>query len=97
MPAVSYLDLPELDTLARLSAILFLLTQEPALHRVRLRVVAPSRISHALFGADSGGAFLRPSIPELVHRRVLKGLGLERRWRMGQYWNSREVNAYPYS
>lgn len=38
------------------------------------------------------GVSLRPNVPELVQRCVLKGLGLERRWRMGQYWLSREVS-----
>ncbi|KAF8921993.1 hypothetical protein CPB85DRAFT_1371837 [Mucidula mucida] len=31
---------------------------------------------------------LRPTIPDLVHRGVMRGLNLERRWRMGAYLSS---------
>ena len=86
--AVSYLDLPELDALSRLSPTLRLLTQDPILHRRRITIIAPSRVQHALFAY--GGA-LRPTVPDLVVRNVLRGLGIERRYRMGVYFNTREV------
>ncbi|KAH8110612.1 hypothetical protein DFH11DRAFT_1690694 [Phellopilus nigrolimitatus] len=84
---LSYLDIPELDALSCISPTLKILTQDPLLHRIRISVVAPSRIQHSLFAL--GGA-LRPTVPDLVHWGVLRGLGLERRWRMGLYLNSRE-------
>lgn len=84
---LSYLDLPELDALSRISPILKGLAQDPVLHRRRILIVAPSRVQHALFGY--GGA-LRPTIPDLVLKNVLRGLGIERRYRTGLYFNSRE-------
>ena len=85
---MSYLDLPDLDSLSRISTSLGDLTKDPLLHKCRILIVAPSRVKHSLFG--HGGA-LRPTIPDLVHWGVLRGLGIERRWRMGTYFNSREV------
>ncbi|KAL5533731.1 hypothetical protein ACEPAG_191 [Sanghuangporus baumii] len=92
---LSYLDLPELDALSRLSPVLKDLAQDPILHRRRILIVAPSRVQHALFAY--GGA-LRPTVPDLVVRNVLRGLGIERRYRMGLYFNSREsVKQYEIS
>lgn len=88
---VLYLDIPDLYALARASpSVLAPLVRDRQLHTTRLRVVTPSRVSHALFGL---GGSLRPSIPDLVHWGILRGLGIERRWRSGLYFNSREVSA----
>ena len=84
---MSYLDLPELDALARVSTTLAVLTQDPVLHHMRLSIVAPSRVQHALFGT------LRPTVADLVHWGVMRGLGLERRWRMGLYLHSPQVKS----
>ena len=59
----------------------------------RLWVVGPSRVSHSLFGTDDAGLPLRPSIPELVHRNIMRGLGIERRWRDGMYFSSSTVRS----
>lgn len=85
---VSYLDLPELDALARVSPTLAVLAQDPVLHHIRLFVIAPSRVQHALFAL---GGTLRPSVSDLVHWNVMRGLGLERRWRTGLYLHSPQV------
>ena len=77
---VSYLDLPELDVLSSLSPHLRHLAHDRALHRTRILVVAPSRVEHALFAY--GGA-LRPSIGDLVHWGVMKGLGLDHAGHLG--------------
>ena len=82
---VSFLDIPDLAALSRVSKPLALLTADPVLHRTRLRVVAPSRVQHSLFGRSPGGILLRPTIPELVHRGVMRGLQIERRLRTGAY------------
>ena len=85
---VSYLDLPELQYLASLSPLLRHLSQDRALHRTRILVVAPSRIQHALFAY---GGSLRPTVADLVHSGVMRGLGIERRWRHGLYFYSPQV------
>lgn len=82
---VSFLDIPDLAALLRVSKALALLTADPVLHRTRLRVVAPSRVQHSLFGRSPEGILLRPTIPELVHRGVMRGLQIERRLRTGAY------------
>ncbi|KAF5313253.1 hypothetical protein D9619_002569 [Psilocybe cf. subviscida] len=84
----SYLDLPDLALLARLSPALAPLTADPVLHLHRLRIVSPSRVSHGLFARGPHGQLLRPSVGDLVQRGVLRGLGIERAWRIGGYWGS---------
>lgn len=84
---LSYLDLPDLDVLSHISPSLNVLAQDPILHKSRILIVAPSRVKHSLFGH---GGTLRPTIPDLVQWGVLRGLGIERRWRMGVYLNSKE-------
>ena len=89
---VSYLDLPDLTLLASLgSRALASLTADPVLHFQRLWVISPSRLNHHLFGRSKEGHFLRPSVGELVRRGVMRGLGIERRWRMGIYFYSSDV------
>ncbi|KAI8990693.1 hypothetical protein BD414DRAFT_413930 [Trametes punicea] len=85
---LSFLDLPDLACLARAYPELETLVEDPVLHRERLRVVAPSRVSHALFGRSPSGLQLRPTIPDLVHRGIMRGIGIERRWRTGSYFYS---------
>ncbi|KAL0951589.1 hypothetical protein HGRIS_008270 [Hohenbuehelia grisea] len=80
----SFLDLPDLEIVVQLAPLLRKLADDPALHKNRIRVIAPSRISHSLFGQAKGVA-LRPTVADLVHRGVMRGLGIERRWRMGIY------------
>ncbi|KAI0068076.1 hypothetical protein BV25DRAFT_1904549 [Artomyces pyxidatus] len=93
-PLVSYLDLPDLAALAAASGQLAILTADPVLHRTRLLVVAPSRLSHSLFGLGPEGTPLRPTIPDLVHRGVMKGPGILWRWRMGLYFYSPQASIY---
>jgi len=91
---VSYLDLPELTYLASLgSTILSTLSSDPVLHFQRLWVVSPSRVNHHLFGRSKEGHSLRPSVGELVQRGVMKGLGIERRLRLGLYLYSLDVRV----
>ncbi|EMD32549.1 hypothetical protein CERSUDRAFT_118600 [Gelatoporia subvermispora B] len=85
---LSYLDLPDLTSLAQALPGLCRLTEDPILHRSRILVVAPSRVSHSLFGTSPSGIPFRPTVPELVHRGILRGLGIERRWRAGTYFHS---------
>ena len=89
--AVSYLDIPDLTSLSRASPQLAPLTSDPILHRNRLRLTAPSRVAHSLFGTSPNGILFRPSVGELLQRGVMKGLGLERRWRTGGYFYSPRV------
>ncbi|KAF8225138.1 hypothetical protein L208DRAFT_1409040 [Tricholoma matsutake] len=84
----SYLDLPDLATVVQASPVLANLASDPVLHRNRLRVITPSRLQHSLYGADQHGLAFRPTIGDLVHRGVICGLGVERRWRMGLYFYS---------
>jgi hypothetical protein len=94
---VSYLDLPDLTLLAALgSRALASLTADPVLHFQRLWVISPSRLNHHLFGRSKEGLFLRPSVGELVRRGVMRGLGMERRWRMGIYFYSSDVGHFPF-
>jgi len=98
--SVSYLDLFDLDCLARLSPFLNALSSDPVLHRNRLRVVAPSRIQHSLFARGCHGTPLRPSVADLVRWNVMRGIGIERRWRLGIYLYSPQVRTtvrYPFS
>ena len=69
------------------------LTTDPVLHTYRLRIVSPSRVNHKLFGVSPQGHTLRPTLVDLVHRGVIKGLGIERRWRMGGYFYSLNVRC----
>lgn len=87
----SFLDISDLDCLARLSPFLNVLSSDPVLHRNRLRVVAPSRIKHSLFAQGCHGTLLRPSVADLVRMNVMKGIGIERRWRLGIYFYSVQV------
>jgi hypothetical protein len=70
------------------------LTTDPVLHTYRLRIVSPSRVNHKLFGVSPQGHALRPTLVDLVHRGVIKGLGIERRWRMGGYFYSLNVSVF---
>lgn len=88
---VSFLDLPDLSSLARVYPELAPLVDDPVLNHERLWVVGPSRVCHSLFGTSTEGLPLRPSIPELVHRNIMRGLGIERRWRDGMYFGSSTV------
>ncbi|VDC01921.1 unnamed protein product [Peniophora sp. CBMAI 1063] len=81
----SYLDLPELAALSAASSLFQALTADPLLHRTRLRVVAPSRVDHALFASDALGTPLRPTVLDLVQRGVFRGLNLDRVVRLGLY------------
>ncbi|CAE7087320.1 unnamed protein product [Rhizoctonia solani] len=86
-----HLDLPDLDAVAETCRILRSLTKDPALQRVRLLVFTPERVSRYLFSVN------RPTLLDLVHWNILRGLGVERRWRAGQYLYStssvRQFNA----
>jgi len=96
-PLVSFLDIPDLAALSRVSKPLALLTADPVLHRTRLRVVAPSRVQHSLFGRSPEGILLRPTIPELVHRGVMRGFQIERRLRTGAYLYSPHASIADFS
>ena len=91
-PVVSYLDIPDLTSLSRVFPQLTVLTSDPILHRNRLRLTAPSRVSHSLFGTSPTGILFRPSVGELLQRGVMRGLGIERRWRTGGYCYSPRVS-----
>lgn len=91
---VSFLDLPDLAVLAQVVPALMHLTTDPVLHTYRLRIVSPSRVNHKLFGVSPQGHTLRPTLIDLVHRGVIKGLGIERRWRMGGYFYSLNVSTF---
>ncbi|KAI6047903.1 hypothetical protein EDC04DRAFT_2864062 [Pisolithus marmoratus] len=84
-PIVSFLDLPDLAALAHVNRQLASLTADPVLHRMRLRVITPSRVDHSLFGRSPQGNLLRPTLQELVQRGVMRGLHIERRSRTGGY------------
>ena len=91
---VSYLDLPDLWQLSSLnSPFLNSLTADPVLHYQRRWLVSPSRVNHGLFGKSKEGHSLRPSVVDLVRRGVIKGLGIERRRRMGLYIYSLDVSG----
>lgn len=92
---VSFLDIPELEALARASRKLAALTSDPVLHHHRLKVVSPSRVNHGLFGKGPQGDALRPTLGDLVQRGVIRGLGVERRWRNGNYLYSTIVSSRP--
>lgn len=90
---VSYLDLPDLAVLSQVMPTLNPLTSDPVLHKYRLSIVSPSRINHFLFGTTPQGHALRPTVGDLVQRGVIRGLGIERRWRMGSYFYSLNVRV----
>ncbi|KAI0652511.1 hypothetical protein C8Q79DRAFT_899009 [Trametes meyenii] len=95
---LSFLDLPDMTCLARAYPELAQLVEDPLLHRERLRIIAPSRVSHSLFGQSSSGVPLRPTVPDLVHRGIIRGMGVERRWRAGLYfYSSHMVSQYEVS
>ncbi len=83
--SVSFLDLPDLSSLTEAYPELACLVADPVLNHERLWVVGPSRVSHSLFGASIAGVPFRPTVPELVHRGIIRGMGIERRWRDGLY------------
>lgn len=87
---VSFLDLPDLAQLSTISLLFRKLASDPALHRLRVLVVAPSRIRHFLFARDGN---MRPTVGDLVRRGVMRGLGIERRWRNGLYFYSPQVTT----
>ncbi|KAJ6520146.1 hypothetical protein C8R45DRAFT_1205170 [Mycena sanguinolenta] len=84
----SFLDLPDLAIMSKLSPVFAQLASDPALHNNRLRVVSPARIKHDLFGISPRGHVLRPSVGDLCQRGVIRGLAIERRWRAGTYFYS---------
>lgn len=84
---VIYLDVPDLAAIARTCRTFRAVALDRALHRVRIRVVAPSRVSHALEPA------FRPDVAQLCQRDILRGLGVERRWRAGHYIYSPQVQC----
>ncbi|KAG6380916.1 hypothetical protein JVT61DRAFT_5308 [Boletus reticuloceps] len=94
---LSFLDIPDLAALSHVSKQLALLTADPVLHRTRLKVVAPSRVQHSLFGRSPEGILLRPTIPELIHRGVMRGLQIERRLRTGDYLYSPHASITEFS
>ena len=96
LSTVSFLDLPDLAVLAQVVPALMHLTTDPVLHTYRLKIVSPSRVNHKLFGVSPRGHALRPTLVDLVHRGVIKGLGIERRWRMGGYFYSPNVRRSIY-
>ncbi|KAH7916462.1 hypothetical protein BJ138DRAFT_1139794 [Hygrophoropsis aurantiaca] len=85
---LSFLDIPDLASLSEISEFLAILAADPLLHQTRLRVIAPSRVAHSLFGKSPGGIPIRPTVGELIHRGVMRGLQIERRWRTGTYFHS---------
>lgn len=86
---MSYLDLPDPSAISHVFPSLNQLVFDPVLHHTRLRIVAPSRVHHALFGIPG-----RPGVVELVQRGVIRGLpGIERRWRDGEYMYSPQVRS----
>ena len=93
--SVSYLDLPDLSSLTQAYPELAPLVADPILNHDRLWVVGPSRVSHSLFGTSTAGIPLRPTVPELVHRGIIRGMGIERRWRDGLYIYSSLVRLKP--
>ncbi|KZT08726.1 uncharacterized protein LAESUDRAFT_723642 [Laetiporus sulphureus 93-53] len=88
---LSFLDIPDLSILAQVSPELAHYVEDPVLHRLRLHVVAPSRLSHSLFGQSPSGMPLRPTVADLVRRNIMRGLGIERRWRAGMYFHSQHM------
>ncbi|GLB35859.1 putative F-box domain containing protein [Lyophyllum shimeji] len=84
----SYLDLPDLAAIAQALPELAALTVDPVLHKNRVRIVAPSRVNHSLFGEGPHGIAFRPTVGDLIHRGVMRGFGIERRWRTGAYFYS---------
>jgi hypothetical protein len=93
-PLGLYLDLPDLACLAEAIPSLSSITADPVLQLQRLRIIYPSRVNHSLFGTSPEGHGLRPSVGDLVHRGVLRGLNIEIRWRMGSYFYSRDVRVF---
>ncbi|KAG5647746.1 hypothetical protein DXG03_008469 [Asterophora parasitica] len=90
----SYLDLPDLAALARASHILAVLAADPILHRNRVRIVAPSRVQHSLFGSSPHGIAFRPTIGDLIHRGVMRGFGIERRLLNGILEHTQSITQY---
>jgi len=88
---LSFLDLPDLTDVSRAYPELAPLTEDPLLHHTPLHVVAPSRVSHLLFGHSTTGVPLRPTVADLVHRGIMRGLGIEWKWRAGMYFYSQHM------
>ncbi|KIJ53483.1 hypothetical protein M422DRAFT_154965 [Sphaerobolus stellatus SS14] len=88
----TFLDLPDLTQLSLISKTFANIASDPALHRLRLLVVAPSRIDHFL--CTIGGE-LRVPVGELINRGLMRGLQIERRWRHGLYlYSPQAVKLY---
>ncbi|KAF7436485.1 hypothetical protein PC9H_003318 [Pleurotus ostreatus] len=91
----SFLDLPDLASLSQVSPLFKELASDQALHNNRIRIITPSRVNHSLFGQSAEGVALRPTVGDLVHRGVMRGLNIERRWRTGTYlYSSLSVRQY---
>jgi hypothetical protein len=88
---VSYLEISDLQRLAVAIPCLTVLAADRLLHRHRIMVVAPSRVAHDLFGSSPP----RSTVPQLVQRNILKGISMERRWRLGLYLYSQLVRSIP--
>ncbi|KAF4612265.1 hypothetical protein D9613_004272 [Agrocybe pediades] len=86
-----HIHIPDLDVVAQAAPSLVPLTTDPVMHTHRLKIVYPSRVEHALFARGPVGDYLRPTVGDLVHRGVMKGLAIERQWRMGAYFYSRNA------
>ncbi|TRM66050.1 hypothetical protein BD626DRAFT_566685 [Schizophyllum amplum] len=84
----AFLDIPDLETMTRVSPFCATLASDPLLRRYRLLVIAPARVGHSLFAQGPTGVMLRPTVPDLINRGVLRGLHVERRWRLGHYIGS---------
>ncbi|KAH9968650.1 hypothetical protein BC827DRAFT_1121126 [Russula dissimulans] len=80
-----YADVSPLRTLASTCHYLASLFADSILQRTRLLVVAPSRLSHSLFGIGPEGSPLRPTVSDLIRRGVMKGFNIEQHWRAGLY------------
>ncbi|KAF8203953.1 hypothetical protein BJ912DRAFT_919936 [Pholiota molesta] len=73
---LSYLDLPDLALIAQVVPELEPLTSDPVLHRYRIFIVTARQA-------------LRPTVSDLVHRGVLRGI--DRQWRTGAYFYSKSA------
>lgn len=87
-----YLDLPDLAQLSSISPLFNNIASDPALNRLRIFKVAPSRIDHFLCAERRT---LRPTVADLVQRGIMRGFGLERRWKNGLYlYSPQSVKLY---
>ena len=67
------------------------LTVDAVMHTHQLHIISLSCVNHNLFGKSLQGHVLRPTVIDLVRRGVMRGLDLERRWRVGTYFYSLSV------